>query len=369
MREMLTLVALCAKIIPIVYDTTLSRKELCMKLKIGLIGLGGQGRAHAKGLMAPPADFPGELVAVCDIREDRFCKIAQDFNISEAKSQIGFEAYHCYTDMDEMLAKETLDLVIVALPTYLHKEATIKLLCGGVHVLCEKPMALTAEDCEEMIRTAKDCGRELMIGQCLRFWDEYVILKGLIDSGKYGKVRAGMFYRGGATPRWSYQNWYLHKEKGGGAILDQHIHDVDMIQYLFGMPQAVSTSGKILYEDTMYDTLCTNYLYENGPLIFSHNDWTLSTPFSHGFRVNFDTATLEMGKGGLFLTEEGQKTEKVEFERHSALLAETKYMIEVINGVHANERNTPEMSMRTIRIVRAEVESADHGAMPVRIEV
>lgn len=337
------------------------------QLNIGLIGLGGQGRAHAKGLMKQGEDYPGKLVAVCDINPEKFGTVKQEFNISESKSEIGFENYHCYTDMDEMLAKEALDLVIIALPTYLHKEATVKFLRGGVHVLCEKPMALTPEDCEEMIRVSKETGRQLMIGQCLRFWDEYTILKEILDSGRYGKMRAGMFYRGGSTPMWSFENWYLHKDKGGGAIFDQHVHDVDMVQYLCGMPEAVSASGKVIYEDTMYDTVCTNYLYKDGPLVFAHNDWTLSSPFAHGFRVNFERATLELGSGGLVLTEAEKKPVKVEFTRHSALVEETRYFIEVICGEHENLTNPPEASMQTIRLVRAEILSADRGAAPVAL--
>lgn len=337
------------------------------QLNIGLIGLGGQGRAHAKGLMKAGEDYPGKLVAVCDIDPKKFGSVKQEFNIAELRSEIGFEGYHCYTEMDEMLAKEALDLVIIALPTYLHKEATLKFLRGGVHVLCEKPMALTLEDCAEMIRVSKETGRHLMIGQCLRFWNEYIILKEILDSGRYGKMRAGMFYRGGSTPRWSFEDWYLHKDKGGGAIFDQHVHDVDMVQYLFGMPEAVSTSGKVVYEDTMYDTLCTNYLYPNGPLVFSHNDWTLSSPFAHGFRVNFEYATLEMGSAGLFLTELDKEPVKLEFTRRSATVEETRYFIEVIRGEHENLIDPPEASMQTIRLVQAEILSADRGAAPVKL--
>lgn len=336
------------------------------ELKIGLVGLGGQGRAHAKGLMTPPAGFAGKLVAVCDIDPKKFEKISQDFNISESRSEIGFEQYHCYTDMDEMLKAEQLDLVIIAIPTYLHKEATVKFLRGGVHVLCEKPMALTVEECNEMLAVAKETGKHLMIGQCLRFWDEYIVLKKAVDSGEYGKVLAGMFWRGGDTPRWSYQDWYLHKKMGGGAILDQHVHDVDMVQYLFGMPDKVSTSGKVVLEDTYYDTLCTNYLYKNGPVVFAHNDWTLSLPFGHGFRVNFEKATLEMGGSrGFVLAKHGEKPEKVEFEHRSALIRETEYFMGVINGEYENTVNLPEDSAKTIRLVRAEIASADRGAEPV----
>lgn len=336
-------------------------------LKVGLIGLGGQGRAHAMALMKAQKDenYPCRLAAVCDVRPEQFNKMSVEFNIKESQGELGFGDYPCYTDFEEMLKKETLDMVIIAIPTYLHCEVSVKCLKAGVHVLCEKPMALSVEQCDEMIRTAKECGKELMIGQCLRFWDEYKVLKSYIDSGEFGKVRAGMFYRGGDTPKWSFRDWYLHKACGGGAVFDQHIHDVDMVQYLFGMPDSVSTNGKILHEDTNYDTVCTNYIYKNGPLVFSHNDWTLSCGFAHGYRVNFETATLEMGPKGLVLTKRGEKAQQVEFTHTSALSNEVAYLAACICGDKKNEINTPESSRETIRLVKAEIASADNGAAPV----
>ncbi|MBQ8358068.1 MAG: Gfo/Idh/MocA family oxidoreductase [Clostridia bacterium] len=337
------------------------------QLKVGLVGLGGQGRAHAKALLQAQQkeNYPCKLAAVCDVRPEQFETIEVEFNIKESSSVLGFKNYPCYTDVDEMIAKEKLDLVIIAIPTYLHCETAVKFLKAGIHVLCEKPMALDVEQCDEMIRVAKENGKQLMIGQCLRFWDEYRILKSYIDSGELGAVRAGMFYRGSDTPKWSFRDWYMHKALGGGAVFDQHIHDVDMVQYLFGMPNGVSTNGKIIYEDTNYDTVCTNYIYTNGPLVFSHNDWTLSCGFAHGYRVNFERATLEMGAGGLILSVRGKDPERVEFTRSSALSNEVEYFAECILGKRVNDINTPENSRDTIRLVTAEIASANQGAAVV----
>lgn len=338
-------------------------------LKVGLIGLGGQGRAHAKALMnaQKSESYPCCLSAVCDIRPEQFKTVSVDFNIKESKSNIGFGDYPCYTDYKEMLAKEQLDMVIIAVPTYLHREISVNCLKAGVHVLCEKPMAMNVAECDEMIRTAKTCGKQLMIGQCLRFWDEYLVLKSYVDSGELGRVLAGMFYRGGDTPKWSYHDWYLHKAMGGGAVFDQHIHDVDMVQYLFGMPDSVSTNGKIVLEDTNYDTVCTNYIYNNGPLVFSHNDWTLSCGFAHGYRVNFENATLEMDGRGITLTKRGEAAQKVEFARTSALSNEVAYFAECVMGKHENVINPPESSRETIRLVTAEIASADSGATATKL--
>ena len=335
------------------------------KLKVGLIGLGGQGRGHAKA-MIKNVDGPYELVAVCDVQPERFGTVSINGNIKENKSSLGFENYNCYTSADEMFAKETLDMVVIAIPTYLHCEMTVKALRAGCHVLCEKPMALNVAECDVMINTAKECGKQLMIGQCLRFWDEYKILKSLVDSGELGKVTAGMFYRGGSFPAWSFENWYAHKELGGGAIFDQHVHDVDMVQYLFGMPEAVSSNGQVLIEGSNFDTVCSNYIYENGPTVFTHNDWTLSSGFAHGFRVNFEKGTLEMTTAGMKLFRKDVKeAEVMEFEKTNALTNELTYLAECVKGEHANEINPPESSRETIRLVLAEIASAGKRAEKV----
>ena len=335
-------------------------------LKVGVIGLGGQGRGHAKAMMKAKGNVPYELVAVCDVRPETFEKVSLQGNLKENSSTIGFEEYNCYTSADEMFAKENLDFVVIAIPTYLHCEMTVKALRAGCHVLCEKPMARTVAECDEMIRVANECGKQLMIGQCLRFWDEYRVLRKFVDSGELGKVTAGMFYRGGSFPQWSFENWYAHKELGGGAIFDQHVHDVDMVNYLFGLPEAVSSNGRILIEGSNFDTVCTNYIYKDGPVAFSHNDWTLSSGFAHGFRVNFERGTLEMGKE-FKLTRKGEAAEVIEFTKTNALTNETTYFAECILGEHANEINPPEASRDSIRLVLAEIASAEKCAEKVAL--
>ncbi len=72
-----------------------------------------------------------------------------------------------------------------------------------------------------------------MIGHCLRFWPAYEYAKELIDSKKYGDVIEAYFSEVEIPPKWSYQNWYLQKDKSGGVLLDQHIHDIDVVNLVF----------------------------------------------------------------------------------------------------------------------------------------
>jgi predicted dehydrogenase len=264
-------------------------------LKVGLVGIGFMGRGHLDIYMQLEEEgFPVKLVAICDVDKDKFEGKFLPGNLDVGNLKYDFSKYNLYTDYDEMLEKEDLDYIDIALPTYLHAEATIKALNKGIHVLCEKPMALNTEECQAMIDAAKANNKKLMIAQCLRFWPEYEYLKKCVDSKEYGKVVSAYFFRGGTTPRWSYENWLLNKEKSGGVLLDQHIHDVDVINWLFGTPKQVSTVGRNVFPGSGYDAVSTNYIYDD-MAVNAQDDWTINSKdfgFAMTFRVNFEKGTL-----------------------------------------------------------------------------
>ena len=272
-----------------------------------------------------------------------------------------FNMFRLYNDLDKMLEAETdLDMVTIALPTYLHCWGACKCMEKGINVLSEKPMALTVEQCEEMIACAKKNNVRLMIGQCLRFAPAYLKLKEIIDSGELGEVVASFFFRGGGTPLWSYENWLLDREKGGGALFDQHVHDVDMINFLFGMPEKVSTVGKTMFEKSAYDTLTTNYIYKNGMPCNTQNDWTLtSSYFYQDFRVNFTKGTVVKDTAGFHIYRKEGENEEYEVPSKNPYYEETKFFAQCILDGKPITYNMPEDSKNTIRIVLAERESAD----------
>lgn len=332
-------------------------------LRAAQIGLGGNGRGHLSNYNRFTAEGDIiKLVAVCDIEPEKFKKANIDFNLDEVNGDVDFNGLHMYTDYYKLIENEELDLVTISLPTYLHHDATVDFLNSGANVLCEKPMGMTLQECEDMINKSKQSGKLLMIGQCLRFWDEYVILKKFIDEKTYGDVVAGYFYRGGETPKWSYNDWYLKKELCGGAIYDQHIHDVDAVNYLFGTPEAVSTNARNIIKGSDYDTVSTNYFYPDGKVICSHNDWTISgVEFFMGFRVNFTEGTVILDPANGFTSaRKGEKQTKIVLDKKAnAYYNETKYFSECILGIHDNTINPPEQSLETIRLVHTEIKSAD----------
>ena len=307
------------------------------RLKAALVGVGSMGRGHLDNyvkLLKEDSDI--EIVALCDIDEKKFTNYKADFNLGPVgEDGYDFDKFRLYTDLDEMLEKETtLDMVTVALPTYLHAWGTIKCLNKGINVLCEKPMATTYEDCMAMIEAAEKNGKFLMIGQCLRFATPYLTLKKYVDEKILGECVAAHFFRGGGTPLWSYQNWLLDRSRGGGALFDQHIHDVDAVNFIFGRPDRVSTAAKTLFEKSAYDTCSTNYYYDNSDRpINTQNDWTLSGPyFYQDFRANFERGTIVRDRYGMNVYHKDGKVEAIELPSENAYYNETVYFAECIRN-------------------------------------
>lgn len=338
------------------------------KLKAGLIGVGSMGRGHLDNyvkLLKEDSDI--ELVALCDIDEKKFTNYKADFNLGPVgEDGYDFDRFRLYTDLDDLLENESLDMVTIALPTYLHAWATVKCLDKGINVLCEKPMATTYEDCLKMIEASERNGKFLMIGQCLRFATPYLTLKKYVDEKLLGECVAAHFFRGGGTPLWSYQNWLLDREKGGGALFDQHIHDVDAINFIFGMPDRVSTAAKTLFEKSAYDTCSTNYYYDGCDRpINAQNDWALTGPyFYQNFRANFEQGTIVRDTQGFFVYRKDGTTETVELPQENPYYNETVYFAECILKGEAPDRATARQAADTVRIALAEMRSADgHGAL------
>lgn len=340
-------------------------------LKVGLVGLGVMGHAHLGNYIRLESEgAPVKLAAICDIDKNKIQGDTVKGNIDVGEIVCDLSKYNLYTDIDEMLKKENLDYLDITLPTYLHAEVAVKALNRGLHVLCEKPMALNSKDCRKMIEASEKNGRYLMIAQCLRFWPAYEYLKECVVTKKYGNVLGGYFYRGGTTPGWSYQNWLMDKNKSGGCLLDQHVHDVDMINWLFGKPDAVTTLGKNVIKGSGYDIVSTNYIYEDGKVINAQDDWTLNGDYGFGmlFRVNFENGNLVFEGGTLKVNPNDGKGFIPELSKDDGYYRELKYFINSLLDKTTIETAPLSSTMETIKIAEAEQESADNSGIPVKIK-
>ena len=339
-------------------------------VKAGLIGLGFMGRTHLENYIRLEREgFPVKLAAICDEDAEKLMGKAAAGNIVTCSSDADLSKYMLYRDIEQMLENERLDFVDITLPTYMHAETAIKALDKGLNVFCEKPMALNSKDCVKMTEAAEKTGRKLMIGQCLRFWPEYEYLKECVESGRFGKVTGAYFFRGGSTPVWSYRNWLLQEDKSGGCILDQHVHDVDMINWLFGKPEKVSSIAKNVVPGSGYDIVSTNYIYEDGKVVNAQDDWTLNGEYGFQmlYRVNFEKANLIFEGGVLKVNPNEGKSFTPELPKEMGYYREIKYFVEALETDGSISVCTPESTTDTIRIAEAEVASARRNGEPVKV--
>lgn len=261
-------------------------------LKVGLIGVGGISGAHIP-VWESMEDV--ELTALCDIRQERMEPYPEK---------------HHYTKLDEMLKNEKLDILDICLPTYLHADYAVRAMEKGIHVLCEKPVSLKSEDVERVYSTAHRMQVSFMVAHVLRFWPEYMLLKELYDTQKYGKLLSGYMSRVSQTPPWTWDNWMKDENRSGLVPFDLHIHDLDFLVYAFGKPEKVNSNRIKRSEQD-----CINAVYEYPEFyIETESAWYAGAyPFEARYRFQFEKAVVSFENGKCMIYEEnGQITDLTE---------------------------------------------------------
>ena len=180
------------------------------------------------------------------------CELVAFFNPTRSRAEDMAAKYggKVYDTAEELLADPEIDAVSVCAANYAHAELTIKALKASKHVLCEKPMAISLADCEEMVKVAKENGKLLMIGQNQRLTKAHELAKKMIAEGEIGDVITFRTTFGHGGPEtWSItpgkNTWFFDKTKAAmGAMADLGIHKTDLIQFLLGQ-KVVRTTAKL----------------------------------------------------------------------------------------------------------------------------
>lgn len=243
-------------------------------LKVGILGVGGISAAH---INAWTTMEDAQITALCDIRPERMVQ-------PEEKT-----GANCYTDFEELLENETLDIVDICLPTYLHASYALKAMEKGINVIVEKPISLNAEDVELLYSTAEKHHVKFMVAHVIRFWDEYVYLKEIYDNQTYGKLLSGSMHRLGSAPAWSWDNWMQDVNRSGLVPYDLHIHDLDFLIYTFGAPNhTIRHEGRGEGQDYLHA------IYEFDDFFISAEAaWFKgASKFSAGYRFQFEHALV-----------------------------------------------------------------------------
>lgn len=197
-------------------------------LRVGIIGTGWAGETHLKAFNAHGC----EVVAIADPRADRLGELASRYNVAT------------YTEFEDLIARDDLDIVSVATPNSLHMPATVAALNSGRHVLCEKPLALNPGEAQQMVNAARANNRVLKVAFSHRVRGDVQTLKQQIESGALGKIyhaKASWMRRSGIP---GMGGWFTTKATaGGGPLIDLGVHVLDMAMFLMGEPEIVSVTA------------------------------------------------------------------------------------------------------------------------------
>lgn len=336
-------------------------------VNVGLVGVGFMGATHIKAYFKIPG---ARLAAVCDAT-----RIPADGDLSRIGGNIGdakplkldMTQIKGYAKFEDMLADPAIDLIDICVPTPKHHPLTLAALAAGKHVICEKPMARTPALCREIVAAAARAKGYFMPAMVMRFWPEWAWLKKIIDDKTYGKVLSARFRRVSSPPGWSKAN-YFKGDDSGGALLDLHIHDTDFVQFCFGRPHSVYSTGITRYSGAP-DHVFTAYQVNGCFPVVAEGSWIMTEGF--GFKMEytvvFEKATSDYdssrGPEALKVFEEGHAPRVIPGAKEDGYEMELRHMIDSIqNGTRPNIATAAD-GLSSVEICEAEAQSIKTGAL------
>ncbi len=319
------------------------------KIRVALIGVGGMGFGH---LGAYKKIEEAELVAVCDVRAD------------VAKSKLGEWALPVYTDLDELLEQEQIDMVDIVTPSYLHAEMVIKCLQRGLHVLCEKPMTLTVAECEKILSIAKQSNKLFMVAHVVRFMSAYKFLANEIAKGEHGKLLRLDMKRISGTPTWSWEDWMRDESKSGGVGVDLSIHDIDFVQSVLGTPKAVQGVYSPLKNNSSY--IVSTLVYDETTVTCEGTWYNANIPFMAEYLAVFEKGYVQYRNDRVVKNGQGVELDMsklgddlgINISGDGAYGNEIRYFLSCIQKGVEPSFVTPASSAESIRLVREIMEKA-----------
>ncbi|HZR18692.1 MAG TPA: Gfo/Idh/MocA family oxidoreductase [Verrucomicrobiae bacterium] len=341
------------------------QKQPKSTVNVAVVGLGFMGVTHLRAYLAVPQ---ARVVAVCDAVRLPVNGVLQGVAGNIKKSDdihLGPEVKVC-RKLEEVLAESQVDLVDLCTPTPLHPEQAIAALKAGKQVLCEKPIARTSTAAREIVRAAESAPGFLMPAMCMRFWPGWSWLKQVVDENPYGKVLAARFRRISEMPGWSKQGTYSAAGADlGGALFDLHIHDTDFVQFLFGRPDKVFSTG--VTGAGSINHVVTQYLYPGGPAVCAEGGWLLTKGFNMGYTIHCERATLDFdlarGTDAMQVIEEGKPARFISYDGADGYNEEVRYVVECAAAGTRPSVVTVHDGLSALEICEAEEKSLKTGAV------
>ncbi len=326
-------------------------------IQVAVIGAGFAGSTHARAYARIPETRVAFVVDQDQARADRLAR------------EVGAVAA---ANADQALSDPSVDLVDVALPTPFHTEAVTAALGAGKHVVVEKPLALTLAEVDAMLAARAHSGKYLMVGHVLRFWPEYVAMRELLASGRLGRPLAASALRLSNMPQWSA--WFRDPRASGGAVLDLQIHDLDMLNWLFGRPERIYAQG-VQDASGGWNHVASQVRY---PALSASVETSFMMPadypFTVGFRVVCEQGVVEYrfragGAGfesgepahSLLLHEPGAPNQPLPCEPADAFEREIVYFVRCVRENVAPEVVTPQAARLAVQTCLAARDSLETG--------
>lgn len=329
-------------------------------MNVIIVGTGVMGTTHAKAIKDSKII---NLRGFVGRNPEKTKKVADAFSVNS------------YTDLEEVLFKEDVDIVDICLPTYLHEYAVLMAIKYKKHIMCEKPFTLSHEIAKRLSDEAKNAGIKMMVLQVVRFWPEYVSIKNVIDKKVIGKIQNIYMNRLSTYPK--YSNWFSDPSKSGGGLYDLNIHDLDYLYYLFGAVKSIYAIGR---KSNMgcYDAVTTNILFNSGIIatVECNMDIKGEYPFTTCVRVIGDLGALEYNytsryngnvdnvkHNELILYKGNKKTDKIEVSQYNPYQRQMEYFAECV----LQDKDTKIIKMSDVvyvlRMIKAIEKSIDNNSV------
>ncbi len=333
------------------------------KVKIGIIGLGFMGTTH---FQIHQKLGKSEIIAVADVDEKKltgdWSDVVGNIGDFDYSKPINMDGIKTYSNAMDLINNPDVEMVDICVPTFLHEKYAVAALKNNKHVFCEKPIGRNLKDAERITEEAEKSVRFFSNGLCVRYWPEYRHAFELYTSGKLGKVKSAVFKR--VSPSIhdnSWEDWFMKEKLSGGALLDLHLHDTDLVRYFFGKPVSVTSFGMEGFRsDSGIDHVVTNYDFGDGTLIMAEGGWdpAKAAPFEMSFQIVCEKGTIRLSEQGYKIIHEDGSIEEPEpatEELPTGWHVEIDYFLScIINNVQPDKYLSTAEMRESMAIIEAE---------------
>jgi len=273
-----------------------------------------------------------------------------------------------FANYDEFWRNCDADVVDICIPTCFHRQYIERAASAGKHVICEKPLALTAQDAQAAIDVCRDNHVRLFVGQVVRFFPEYQRMHAVVTENQLGQVGTVRTFRGGVFPT-AWNDWYANAKMSGTLLVDLLVHDFDFLRWCFGDVKRVFARSLLPYEANRVDHAFVSLRFNSGVIAHVEGSWALPSGFFTEVEIAGATGTLQhksADSAPVHFSRRHTVDGKPVVEVPSSPLAHSPYYLELAHFMECLRTGgdslvEPEDALEALKISLAALESATSG--------